>query len=292
MTIAIKHAFVSLKGDGTDVTQVQPSNWNAAHSLTLATGNLIGRLSAGAGNAEEIPISAYMAGLLATPDAPTLAGILGLFDTGDIKYTFKTYAPTGWLVIANVSGNTIGSALSGASVRANADTWPLYNMIYTNIVDAYAPVGGGRTGNALNDFNANKVITIPPLAGRSPLGFSNGGGGITGRSAGYAGGEEVHYLSVAEMPNHRHSVFLIDPGHTHGMTGQNYGQGGSNSTPVIGVYRTNFNDGTLNGYIQTAITNMSITSGDSVANSTYATGGNGGHNVMHPFITLGILVKL
>ena len=286
MTIAIKHAFVSLKGDGTDVTQVQPSNWNAAHSLTLATGNLVGRLSAGAGNAEEIPISAYMAGLLNTPDAPTLAGILGLFDTGDVKYTFKNTAPAGWVTFASEGGGTIGSALSGATARANADTWPLYNLLYTNVADAYAPVVGGRSGNALTDFNANKPIWIPPLGGRAPIGVTTGGLGVSARSLGSYGGEENHVLVTTEMPVHRHAVFLVDPGHTHGS---NAAINGGGSSTQGGGFPLNVPGAAT---ISAAVTNMQIVSGDSVPNSTYVAGAGGQHNNMQPWITLGFLVKL
>lgn len=54
MAISLKHLFTSAKGDGPDATQVQPSNWNAEHVLTLATGRLLGRTTAGTGAAEEI----------------------------------------------------------------------------------------------------------------------------------------------------------------------------------------------------------------------------------------------
>ena len=117
MTIQIKHAFTSAKGDGGDATQVQPSYWNASHSTSMASGQLIGRLTAGAGAFEEIPISAYMAGLLAAADAAGLAAVLGLFETGDVKYTFRTAASAGWLLMLGGTGSqfsTIGNAVSNA----------------------------------------------------------------------------------------------------------------------------------------------------------------------------------
>jgi hypothetical protein len=36
MTISLKHNFTSSRPDGTDSTMVQPSNWNAEHTLTQA----------------------------------------------------------------------------------------------------------------------------------------------------------------------------------------------------------------------------------------------------------------
>lgn len=58
MPIEIKHPFQSAKADGPDTTRVQPSNWNAAHAITMATARLIGRTTAGAGDAEEVPVGA------------------------------------------------------------------------------------------------------------------------------------------------------------------------------------------------------------------------------------------
>jgi hypothetical protein len=57
MTVSLKHAFTSPKTDGVDATLVQPSNWNAEHSLQLATNRLLGRTTAGTGVAEEISVA-------------------------------------------------------------------------------------------------------------------------------------------------------------------------------------------------------------------------------------------
>lgn len=54
MAVSLKHAFTSAKADGGDSTLVQPSNWNAEHTLSLATARLLGRTTAGTGAAEEI----------------------------------------------------------------------------------------------------------------------------------------------------------------------------------------------------------------------------------------------
>jgi hypothetical protein len=60
MAISLKHAFTSAKPDGPDSTLVRPSDWNAEHQLQLATGKLIGRVTAGDGAAEEIPIGDFV----------------------------------------------------------------------------------------------------------------------------------------------------------------------------------------------------------------------------------------
>jgi hypothetical protein len=70
MTITLAHTFISAKAQGVDGTLVSKNEWNNAHSLTTATGVLIGRTTAGAGAAEEITPS--------STDFTFAAGALGL----------------------------------------------------------------------------------------------------------------------------------------------------------------------------------------------------------------------
>jgi len=88
----------------------------------------------------------------------------GGFTTGDGKFTLKTAADVGWVMANDTS---IGSATSGATGRANADTSALYTLIWTNMVDQYAPVATGRGGSAAADFAANKAMFLPKTLGRA-----------------------------------------------------------------------------------------------------------------------------
>lgn len=54
MALSITHTFVSAVADGGNAALVQPSNWNAALTTTMATGKLVGRTTAGSGVFEEI----------------------------------------------------------------------------------------------------------------------------------------------------------------------------------------------------------------------------------------------
>lgn len=54
MTVSLKHKFVSTKPDGLDSTLVNPTNWNDDHDLTMASGRMLGRVSAGTGVVEEL----------------------------------------------------------------------------------------------------------------------------------------------------------------------------------------------------------------------------------------------
>jgi len=69
MTITLAHIFISAKSQGADATIVSKNEWNAQHSLTQATGKLLGRTTAAAGASEEITPNAvdfsFTAGALA-----------------------------------------------------------------------------------------------------------------------------------------------------------------------------------------------------------------------------------
>jgi hypothetical protein len=82
VTIEVTHAFVSEKSDGTDSSRIQPSNWNAAHTFTMATNRILGRKTASTGAVEE----------LTTDDVWDILGFVGT----TAKLFQQTAAPTGW----------------------------------------------------------------------------------------------------------------------------------------------------------------------------------------------------
>jgi hypothetical protein len=117
--------------------------------------------------------------------------------TGSTVMWWSSVAPVGWLL---VEGGSIGSALSGATVRANADTDDLFAYFWNNLSDALAPVSGGRGASAAADFAANKRLTLPDCRQKFFLYQSAAG---TGSVIGDTGG----------AIDHDHSV----PAHYHGM---------------------------------------------------------------------------
>ena len=90
---------------------------------------------------------------------------IAVHTTGDLKWTIKTAADTGWILM---NDGTISNAAPGAgTTRANADTAALYSLLWTNFSDALCPVSTGRGASAAADFAANKTIALPAWAGRS-----------------------------------------------------------------------------------------------------------------------------
>ena len=181
-------------------------------------------------------------------DPTTIAG------TGDFKWRPTVETLTGWV---KANGQTIGSATSGASQRANADTQALFVYLWNNFTDSHCPVSGGRGSTALADFSATKTIALPDLRGRSPAGLddmgnvqagrlvpsnvTSSGDGVTTPAA--TGGEANHTLLLAEAPtgqitfndaNHNHeigeSTFLIVEGGAEATTVYRPASGSSYNT--------------------------------------------------------------
>lgn len=138
----------------------------------IATGNL--------SNASLISPILTTATVAADPTAPLGVASKQYVDaqwvTGDVKVTLQATAPTGWILL---NDGTIGSASSGATTRANADTSNLYALIWGNCPDQWCPVTGGRGANAAADFAANKPVQIPRAVGRTLAGWHPTAGPVT-----------------------------------------------------------------------------------------------------------------
>lgn len=176
--------------------------------------------------------------------------------TGDIKTSLLSSAPNGWVAM---NDGSIGNVGSGATTRANADTFQLYKTIWDGILDAWAPVSTGRGASAVADFVAGKTLTLPRSLGRALAGAGTGSG-LTARALGEYLGEETHTLSIAEMPSHNH------PGSTVPFTtgGGGVAGPGANVQMVLGA-----------GNVTVA-----------------AQGGGGAHNIMQPTSFMNVFIKL
>lgn len=148
--------------------------------------------------------------------------------TGDVKFRYATGAHSGWV---RANGRTIGSAVSGATERANADCEDLFTHLWG--ADANLVVSGGRGANAASDWSAGKTITLPSLRNRAVFGLGDMGstnaaliadtlidGAGTNITLGATGGEDEVTLTIAQTPKHTHTGTTSNNGaHTHTVDG-------------------------------------------------------------------------
>lgn len=158
--------------------------------------------------------------------------------TGDVRPGYLVKAPGGWVPM---NDGSIGNINSGATTRANQDTFQLYKTVYDAVINTWAPVSGGRTGNAINDFIAGKTLTLPRALGRV-LAEAGAGVDLTATVLGQWSGAQTYstQLVSANLPPHNHSgLFQVSSSSTSGPgsfiafnpVAINTGNGPGNSTP-------------------------------------------------------------
>lgn len=212
--------------------------------------------------------------------------------TGDLKVKYGT-GPIAGFVRGN--GLTIGNAVSGATERANADTQTLFVYLYNT--DANLVVSGGRTGNALNDFNANKQLTLPDWRGRAIAALDDMGNSAAGRlTATYWGnsgpcigalgttlgqgcGGESQTLTLAQLPT--------------GITSSNASQPISVTSTVVVANGTNGGSVSGGGAIPpyNTVSQVTSTGNNSISVTSNNTSGSAHPNVQ-PTMLATIYLKL
>lgn len=123
-----------------------------------------------------------------------------LLEAGDIKTRYGTGVLEGFV---RCNGRTIGSATSGATERANADTETLYAYLWG--ADTSLSVAGGRGANAAADYAANKALTLPDCRGRSLVAMDDMGASAAGVTTGLTTlgevmGSEDYTLLATDLP--------------------------------------------------------------------------------------------
>ena len=210
-------------------------------------------------------------------NVPSFGSIFSSVLTGVCIDYFDSVAPAGYVM---ASGRSIGSASSGATERANADTKNLYLFLW-NTIGGLA-VAGGRGSGATADFNANKALSLPDLRGRVTIGQDDMGGTaahvITNFSAifpGATGGSQNHSLTANENGAHSHTA--TDQGHTHPYTDYHPASTGGAGGSGFLVGGSTSADTTSTGY----------------ANIVVSTSGSGsGHNNIQPSMVVTKIIKL
>jgi len=90
--------------------------------------------------------------------------------TGDIRVSVNNHSPFGWVFM---NDGTLGNDTSGATARANIDTFPLYNYIWNNVSRSWAPIVGATTGTAIGDFSTGLPLYLTRALGRVFAGTLN-----------------------------------------------------------------------------------------------------------------------
>lgn len=152
---------IAFDADGTGLTLVSGGGAAEAEIFAQAAANSAANAAQSASDAANsynamVTLSGTISDLLN-------AAISG-FVTGDVKISLKTTAVSGWVFM---NDGTIGSAASGATNRANADTEDLYTLLWDGYNDEYFPVTGGRGASAAADFAANKPMRLGYAVGRA-----------------------------------------------------------------------------------------------------------------------------
>lgn len=228
-------------------------------------------------------------------------------------------APTGWVL---GSGRTIGSAASGATERANADTVNLYTLLWNSydntvlVIEDSAGTPTTRGVSASNDYAANKRLPVPDYRGRVDIGKDDMGGSAAGRITvaggafdgtvmGVSGGAQNVTISTSQLPAHNHGV--TDAGHNHTQNAHNHGVtdpthrhtyndnayaqtsdggGGNRAYAASGTYTSYSSTGiTINN---TTPTNNSATTGITTTN----TGSGSTTPIVQPAIVSTVIIKL
>lgn len=160
MAVSLKHAFASAKADSADPTLVNASNWNAEHTLTLATDKLLGRVSSGTGAAEEVTFTDFAQSLLDDADAATAQATLGLVIGTNVQAwdadldTIAGLAKTdNNFIVGNGSAWTVES---GATARTSMGAAASGGN--TDITSVYLD----NTGLKVKDTNASHGLIIAP----------------------------------------------------------------------------------------------------------------------------------
>lgn len=103
---------------------------------------------------------------------------------GEVCYFARSTAPDGFV---KANGGTIGSAASGGTLRANADTSALFTLLWTEFSNSILPIQDSagvtstRGASAAADFAANKRLPVFDLRGEFVRGWDDGRGVDTGR---------------------------------------------------------------------------------------------------------------
>jgi hypothetical protein len=188
------------------------------------------------------------------------------------------------------SGCTIASFVANTSITLNSSA--CVTSSGTSTVTVFL-TGYGTSGSS-------STVGVPDCRGRGIAGrdhnapstyagwLSTTYAGTNGRAFNTAFGFESQTLLDTQMPSHRHSVFLNDPGHVHSSR---VDSGLAANVGVTGS-ATSYSVSGNTGSNTTGITVRDTTGGGGTANQTALTGSGNPHPIVPPMLTAECMVRV
>lgn len=210
-------------------------------------------------------------------------------EVGKIVSFMRSTAPDGYI---KANALTIGSGASGATNRANADTWPLFLLFWTEFDNTLLHIQDStgtpttRGASAAADWAANKRLPVFDLRGKFGRGWDDGRGLDAGRGLGtdqaYETASHGHTGSADAVGGHTHGI--NDPGHNHQYTAA------AGTSPQSGD-STQVLTGTVTANTTTVATGISISS-DGAHSHPLTVGATGGSETRPTNIAELVCIKL
>lgn len=191
------------------LTPAKLQNGTAGDLLVAGTGGVFARQAKGPENS-----------VLAIKDGLPV-WTTSILTTGMVADFLSMNPPEGWV---SGNGKTIGNVGSGATERANADTYNLFKYLWTNFSNSVLAVSTGRGSTADADWTALKTIALPDFRGRVLVGHDSLNNSVANRvpaatGLGVVGGVASNTIVEANIPAHHHVIAEYDGTYTEGYQG-------------------------------------------------------------------------
>jgi microcystin-dependent protein len=287
---------------GATVTSGAPQAYNLSTfsnftSAAAAANQLVAftpHVSNGAGPVTISVDSIANAPLRTSPNTELLAGML----IAGTPYCCVFNQTDGAFYLQGLYGNPynvpLGAGMDYWGVTAPNSSFAIpagQQLSITTYAKLYALFGPNRFG-----ADTSSLFFLPDKTGRVSAMIESASSRLTstffgGNSTiiGAVGGSQSHLLTVAEMPAHRHAVFLAESPHTHGVTGGVFGGVSTTNLSPSGVSAP-FNASAIT--ITPAVTGITISDGSGTPNATAGVGGSTAHPTVTPTICCNYVMRV